>query len=233
MTDMTDPSVLPQHKGHPVPWVTRWTGQTDPSSFRLAMVDGKPHIEYPDGLGIRDQHGVLWMRESLARTGTPEFSQMSTYRQRASMIKRLCQVCGTKIPDGPIKWLIANKMLYTYYDQNGNEFTCTLSPPTCEPCIPLALSLCPHLKKGHMILSVEEWEPYGVFGEAVIARGPGDLVREQAVYKFGHDNKPGFSFQGLLGKQMSVQFTKYSVIEGGDRYSLRPAMVPPAEREMP
>ena len=157
----TDRNDLPQWNGRPVPWVTRWTGEISPTRYDIAR-DENGDFTYIDGQNLRDSGGVLWQREGIGRNGDPDWASVSTYRQRASIAKRLCQVCGKKIPPGSIQWLMP---LDDGYIENGDGRMLTWNPPTCRDCIPLALELCPYLKRnGYQILTVLDYEVWGVMG---------------------------------------------------------------------
>lgn len=160
---MTDPATLPQWNGRPVPWVTRWTGEVNDDKYKVFRENNRLSIGYEDRNENRDEFGVLWKREGLTRAGEPQYAEVNTYRQRAAMNKRMCQVCGSKIDERPIRWLITQDQLHAH--EEGTAIT--RSAPTCSPCIPLARKLCPHLKKGSMILKVLEYDIWGIYGQAI------------------------------------------------------------------
>lgn len=146
--------------GRPVPWVTRWTGEIAPDRYEIASTpDGR--ITYAAGLNNYDPRDpkILWQREGIMRGGEPEWANVSTYRQRAAMRRRLCQVCGTKIADGPIRWLMPPDGLEQYRTPDGEVVNITMSAPTCDGCVDVALNHCPHMVgAGAMILTVEDYE---------------------------------------------------------------------------
>lgn len=166
----TDRNALPQFKGRPVPWVTRWTSEISNSRYDLAFTRKDGHLTYADGNNQYDKHGVLWQREGIGRGGEPDWASVSTYRQKISMERRKCQVCGDKIADGPIHWLMPLDEGYDVFNEGeDNETFLTWNPPTCEGCIPLALELCPHLKRnGYQILKVLDYEVWGVTGLTMV-----------------------------------------------------------------
>jgi hypothetical protein len=164
----TDPNDLPQWHGRPVPWVTRWTGEISPTRYDIAA-DENGDFTYIDGQNLKDAKGILWQREGIGRNGDPDWASVSTYRQRASIAKRKCQVCGNKIKPGSIQWLMP---LDEGYIETGEGGMLTWNPPTCEDCIPLALELCPHLKRnGYQILKVLDYEVWGVMGLTITRIG--------------------------------------------------------------
>jgi hypothetical protein len=224
MTAATDPSTLPQWKNHPVPWVTRWTGEVDSTAPTMSLHRGnmQVHLRYPDGNEDRDDHGVLWKREGILRGGEPQFSELNTYRQRASMNKRLCQVCGKKINARLIRWVVGRRQLIDFENEemfapSGNhlpgEFG-TISPPTCDACIPLATTLCPYLKKeGYAILKVLEYERWGVMGQAVELDVENERYRDHRGAYLSYVN-PTLPLTAIVAYQQCVKFTK-AVFEKG------------------
>lgn len=202
----TPKSILPQWKGRPVPWVTRWSGERIDTPLQVSLSRDGVHLNYEDGQETYDGHGVLWKREGLTRAGEPEYSQMNTYRQRACMSRRKCQVCGAKINERPIRWLVSRAQF---------QEALTMSPPTCSSCIPLALELCPHLKSNpYLILKVLDYEPWGVYGEAVTIdyeTGKGRDLR--GVYVPYAD--PPIDLTAVVAFQQVVQLTKFVVEEEG------------------
>lgn len=214
MTAATDPTTLRQWKGHPVPWVTRWTGEVSDTPTTMSMQRTTMNIvlRYKDGNEDRDDHGVLWMREGITRAGEPQFSEVNAYRQRASMNKRLCQVCGTKINDRPIRWLVARDQLIEF---GGGDFG-TNSPPTCAGCVPLALDLCPHLKaNGHAILKVLDYERWGVMGQAVDVDLEKEKYRDLKGIYLPYDESP-IPLTAIVAHQQVIRFTKFVFEKGFD-----------------
>lgn len=186
-----------------IPWVTRWTGEVvthrpftvHPLENRVMFNDGEDED--------RDGNGVLWRPEGINRSGKPEFSQVNSHRQRACMIKRLCQVCGKKITSEVIRWLMVDMQL----EQMGDGSTCTMSPPTCDDCIPVALALCPALgSRPYVINRVLEYEPWGYSGELALYDKDMQLHRRRdAAIPLGSP-----LLRHMLAKQMVVKFTKFT-----------------------
>lgn len=207
----TPKSALPQHEGRPIPWITRWTGELVRTPYSISVGREDVRLSYEDGNENRDPNGLLWKREGLGRGGSPEYSQVNTYRQRASMRKRLCQVCGSKINERPIRWLMPAEQLNL--DEDGTAITS--SAPTCASCIPLALELCPYLKASdYLILKVLDYEPWGVYGQAVaIDREEGKGRDLRGVY-VPYENPP-IELSAVCAFQEVVRLTKYVVEEEG------------------
>lgn len=190
-----------------VPWVTRWTGDASPQPFQLVssadLPDLPPFVSYPDPRpGDWDNHGILWQREANSPTGEPEFSQVSTIRQRRCMLERRCQVCGDEIPEGPITWV----MLRIQANVRDDGSVTTVSPPTCAPCIPIAMRLCPALRsQDYVTYQVEAYQPWGVMGESAWIKPDGSLGRERnTTVEYG-----GSGVFNVVAKQMVVQFTNF------------------------
>lgn len=204
----TDPSTLPQWKGRPVPHVARWTGEVirEPYSVGYLPGTGNPKFVYQDGNEDR-RYGVLWQREGISRNGEPMYAAVNTYRQRACMDRRKCQICGNKITTPVIHWLmpIGENEGVQWLDDRA----LTTSAPTCDDCIPLALDLCPHLRMhGYEIYKVLEYEPWGVYGEAIDYR---TRQRFQNYVSFTENYGPGFNLGLVLAKQLAVEWTKFSL----------------------
>lgn len=212
MTDpTTNPSTLPQWRGQPVPWVTRWSAENQEHVAYGATPrpDGSLAVSYKGGKGMRDHMGVLWLYEGIRRGGEPEWRRVSTYRQRACMIKGLCQVCGKKIQESPIEWL----MPFDGIEQWSSNVSLTMQPPTCAACIPLALDVCPNLRKrGWMILRVLEFTPWGIYGEVPYLNDEGKLVRTMGAASYTDPEAP---LRGMVARQMVVKLVKYTVKERG------------------
>lgn len=214
----TDPATLVQHHGHPVPWVTRWTDEApqDPIKLSMDLNTNQLWLTYSDGREDREEGtGILWHREGIKRGGRPEFAQVSAYRQRAAMRKCLCQVCGKKIDERPIRWLMAKGQLKIEDEQNA---AITFSPPTCSECIPLALELCPFLRESEAVIcNVLEYRLWGVYGECVLFRhdeGGEPMTKQmQGVYIAYDRDYAGLSKTAVAAKQQVVEFTKFTVEE--------------------
>lgn len=214
----TDPATLPQFRGAPVPWVTRWSSEVQTIKWGVQMRRDGPHLLYQDGMPeYRDEHGVLWQREGLGRHGEPEWSAVNAYRQRKAMLRGLCQICGQKIEDKPIRWLLGIDQV----EEIDPERWITQSPPTCNGCVELSLELCPNLKRyGYMIFKVIDYEIWGVFGEALVRAGlagsrpgPMGLRRIQTGIGYNEDYGALFNLNMVLAKQQIVLWGKHVLEE--------------------
>lgn len=210
----------PVYKGLPVPYVTRWTGDRTTTQYRIgyemelfvAPTGGrKPtprivgqYLSFPDEVPSDRVLGALWQRETETETGQPEFSQVSTPRQRRCMIENLCQVCGDPLGDGPFHWLMPSPQ-FTRLVTHGD----TIAPPVCEDCANRAASWCPALtRQGFERLLVQAMTPVAILGEwahidaqGEIRRGRGDCRLDNAEHLTMH-----------VAKQLVVELHNWKVV---------------------
>lgn len=215
----TDPTALPNFNGRPVPWITRWSGEVQPDAYHYgAALTGDPaagefHVTYPDGKNMRDAKGILWQREGLGRNGEPMWADVSTYRQRAAMTRGLCQVCGTKINTRPFRFLIPVDGMERF----DADTLVTMQPPVCEECVPLALRLCPALKRdGYQLLKVLDYTLWGVMGQVTFYESAESGFRKmQGTVSFEDLEKYGATFRldHVMAQQMVVQIGKHVIEE--------------------
>lgn len=204
----TPPDSLIQYQGRPVPWVTRWSGEVNEEPYSLSIISGpKLRVGYKTGVENREESGLLWQKEGINRAGEPQYSQINTYRQRMCMAKTLCQVCGKRINDHPIEWLMPRESL-----DLSDDGALTFSPPTCAACIPTALSLCPYLKTHEwivaMVLDYGLWGVYG--GVAVIDQEGGSQLSKGAWVPYGD---PSINMHAVIAKQSVARLNKYVLKE--------------------
>jgi hypothetical protein len=201
---------LIRFKEHVVPWVSRWSGEADTAALGIAKHAKTGHLTLfykdtgdPDDQRDRDEQGVLWSRDGQDRSGFPEFGQVNALRQRTSMLERLCQVCGKKIEDQPIHWLMGPNHLY----QVEGRYV-TMSPPTCSACVSVSKSLCPHLSaQGSRLLLVARYEVWGVYGEATWLENGAMRRNSHAAVSYANPEHP---LCGVLAKQLLVSFTEFT-----------------------
>jgi len=199
------------YKGLQVPWVTRWKKEVNTDAIKTRLVDGELGLFYSDGHEYRDDHGVLWQREGIGRGGEPEFAQVSAHRQRAAMRKGLCQVCGERITDRPIRWLMGASQFTPLRDGTALTF----SPPTCSDCVEVALKACPHLRShDRVVLLVLEYRIWGVFGDMLriapgtTELGPDTRLQRARRVEIAYD-RPDLG--AAVAKQQIVQLTKFTI----------------------
>lgn len=216
---ITPASVLPQWNDRPVPWVTRWTGEVCNDPLQVSIDRAGVHLHYQGGNENRDNMGVLWKREGIGRHGEPQFSEVNTYRQRAAMRHKRCQVCGSKINERPIRWLMGRNQLHVGDVSRpwgvDEDAAITMSAPTCSPCIPLALKVCPHLRSSPwVILKVLEYESWGVYGEAVMIDRETGQGRDLRGVMVSYE-EPQIELTAVAAFQAVVKLTKYVIEEEG------------------
>ncbi|WP_157984777.1 hypothetical protein [Lentzea terrae] len=145
------------------PYITAWSAEQD-----LPCV----LVEWPDrGIGYanellsdRDRHGVLWQQTALRhRVGWPEFTRVRPLRQRRAMELLLCQVCGGPADrnDDGVLWLQRD-----HRDDwpQWPEGMASMEPPVCLTCVPVAMQMCPVLRRGAVLVHVREYQIAGVRG---------------------------------------------------------------------
>lgn len=194
--------------GNVVPWITRWTGEVHPRRVQVTLERVGLVASYGDELpDNRDDRGILWQREGISRTGRPQWAHINTYRQRASVRKGLCQVCGKKIENRPVNWLITKSALMF-----KDDIALTTSAPTCDACIPIALELCPHFLNSDerpLLGKVLEWAPAGVFGTAYVRHPDTGEIEPigEALYPYGSS---AINPQAVIAQQEVVRWIKYT-----------------------
>lgn len=211
----TDPKTLPSFNGRPVPWITRWTGEVIGTPYHLGRDRSGVFTTYGDNIHEDRYNGTLWQREGIKRGGEPQWKQVSTYRQRFAMSRCACQVCGKRIAERPVRFLMPlDGIEIVPPDEFHDEAQAiSIQAPTCEDCIPLALKLCPHLKaKGYQLLKVADYSLWGVYGEVCILKENGRLWRGQTYIEY--DSKsygPDFTMNQVVAKQLVIQLNKWVI----------------------
>lgn len=214
----TDPAVLPQWKGRPVPWAAKWSGEEIPDRLSATILPDGPRVVYPDGNEDRDSYGYLWRREGISRGGEPQFAQLNAYRQRASMRVPRCHVCGARLPRGkPVRWLLPAGGTFRSAD---GQAVLTHSPPTCDGCVPLARRLCPALRaRGSVLLEVRDFRLWGVIGECFTLRpgtpAPAGLTPvKDLVCEYGRSYR-GAGPGNYVARQQVVELVDWTEITAG------------------
>lgn len=186
-----------------VPWVTKWTGeQFDPSQHRahlyrrdeqlyVAYEEEEPADRFLAGRLLNGQgqplpgSDVVWYREGRDKSGSPLFAQVNGRRQASCMLSSRCQVCGATITPtaAGLPWLFSEAQW-----QRVLTFDMTDNPPTCLPCMPVALKLCPHLRSsgarssGAHAAYVARHFAVGVSGDLYSEEGGGMPERGAALF---------------------------------------------------
>ncbi|HEX5405956.1 MAG TPA: hypothetical protein VFX16_27080 [Pseudonocardiaceae bacterium] len=146
-----------------VPYIATWSEEYEPS---LKLVE-RPGI----GLGFadetaadRDRDGVLWNRTvMLPGQGRPRFAVIHPLRQRRVMRRLFCQVCGNPADrdEQGVLWLLPDLR----DSQVGwPEGMIVAEPPVCAACAVLAGRLCPHLRRGNVMVRARRFPLSGVKG---------------------------------------------------------------------
>jgi len=188
-------------QGIPVPWVSRWTGETADAQLRRGWPDGR--LTYRDERPGDRRFGVLWYRNGTGRKGEPEFAEVHTARQLACMTRNLCNVCGTPLsdPDSRIPWLFPGDEWELLTGPANPKIVTT--PPTCRACWPIARRFCPYLRStGAVTATVGTRRPVAAYGDLYDLSGsatPRELnvtlpLTSPARYR-------------LLGKQLVVELS--------------------------
>jgi len=169
-------SDLLTYKGHPVPYITAWSGEHLPLPRVVATRDG---INFDDlAYARRDPAGMLWQPWALREgDGVPEFRTIHGPRQRRAMRRLLCQVCGgpSDLNEQGRLWLLNRQVV------DSPEGEVTTHPPVCLGCAPLAARLCPHLKGNAMAVRVGRVTVDSVLGQLYTRGVPYAVPTEKTV----------------------------------------------------
>ncbi|MEU0881170.1 hypothetical protein ABZ345_21390 [Lentzea sp. NPDC005914] len=145
------------------PYITAWSAEQDLPCVLVERADHR--IGYANELlSDRDRHGVLWQQTALRHgVGRPEFARVHPLRQRRAMELLLCQVCGGPADqnDDGVLWLLRD---HTDDWPQWPEGMASVEPPVCLPCVPVAMRLCPALRRGAVVVRVRECPIAGVRG---------------------------------------------------------------------
>lgn len=140
--------LLPRHGNLPIPWVTRREGEFNSASFspRWSIVTSPPwsgEWAITDLPGCeRDDQGIWWSPAVGDRNGRPEFSQVHDLRQRSAMDHLRCQVCGLRVKDDPLPWIVEDSGI-----DERNDLIVTANPPLHTDCAAAALTYCPAMRR--------------------------------------------------------------------------------------
>ncbi|SHN24106.1 hypothetical protein [Streptomyces yunnanensis] len=155
-----------EQSGLTVPFVTAWEyeKQLFPKLGIRVTHEGGPHLTFADENPMdRDQHGVLWVRQGLARgKGKALFPKVHAFRQRRAMFDLLCQVCGGQTIEESFE-----RQLYVMNSAKGTpikEGELTTAAPVCQGCAPEAAMSCPRLKDRYVAAYADYNYPWGVAG---------------------------------------------------------------------
>lgn len=105
----------------------------------------------------RDRNGVLWCRVGISPGhGRPDFGRVHPQRQRRTMLRLLCQVCGGPADqtEQGVLWLIRD--FRDDWPGWPNKMGVT-EPPICLPCVRTSLDRCPALHKGAVTIRARRY----------------------------------------------------------------------------
>ncbi len=145
------------------PYITAWSEEQEPPVLLVERPEGG--IAYQDEvMADRDSNEVLWFRTPFRPGhGRPVFGQIHPLRQRRTMRRLLCQVCGgpADCSENGVLWLLKDHRedWPTWPDGMG-----VTEPPVCVPCVRLSLRLCPALRKGAVLVRAHSFLVSGVHG---------------------------------------------------------------------
>lgn len=219
-SELTDPVTgRPVWRGLPVPWLTQWSAehQTSRQLTFYGLPDGGVMVGYegakdkPIGgalAGLREQRdevGLLWYEHSPGQgEGEPLFAQVHATRQRACMVERRCQVCGSALPSTDATTFLEPD---TEPLRAGKPHT-TLTAPCCRTCIPVAMRLCPaQRRRPRVVVSAESYRPHSAYGDLYRLQD-GKLTREPSRVPLASD-----LVSGLLAKQLWIRMIDYTIEE--------------------
>ncbi|MXQ65467.1 hypothetical protein GQ466_15660 [Actinomadura rayongensis] len=192
--------------GAVVPYITAWSSE---QALPSPVVHRNRGIAYADESPVdRDQDSVLWARMSASPgVGRPQFKRIHVLRQRRSMRKLLCQVCGEpKVvrPDGTLFLLSQDEYDFAPWP----EPVLTSNPPVCPPCARLSVGVCPHLRRHFVVIRARAFALAGVRGNLHVPALPHPVpVRAYTAY-YGDP-----ALRWTKASQLLMRVTDYDVID--------------------
>lgn len=145
-----------------VPYITAWSSE---KKQRTTLVVRRSRLAYSDEHPLdRDKFGTLWRRVGISPgVGKPEYGAVHSLRQRRTMLRTLCQVCGgpaDQTRDG-VLWLMGRA---EYEREPWPTPIESPHPPVCLSCALRAVQLCPHLRGHYTAIRVQRFHLSGVYG---------------------------------------------------------------------
>ncbi|MCD0452230.1 hypothetical protein LO762_23995 [Actinocorallia sp. API 0066] len=190
-----------------VPYITAWSSE-ETSPVVVVVRGGR--IAYADERAEdRDGSGVLWTRIGFSPgVGVPEFKSVHFFRQREAMRRLLCQVCGTPCGKSGL-WMLSREE-YESADGPWPAPVMTAHPPVCPGCVERSARLCPHLRRGYVVLRPRRVAPAGFSGMLYRPTRAGLAPSDATI---AH-NDPRTRW--LRATQLHVQLEDYDVIGLGN-----------------
>ena len=127
--------------GHDVPWVTSWTGEAHLGIGRCFTVNGRPALRQADAPGL----------------GKPQYSKNHLVRQRLSVIRMLCPMCGEPTAEDDRWTQVAKPVAAGALRRKGLALPADIDDdrvlldagaiaPLHKRCVDRSLRHCPHLR---------------------------------------------------------------------------------------
>ena len=134
---------LPHYSGLPVPWIALWEGEQIGPDMEVGA-DGSVRPA-PGSKHIRKEFGLWCITTPDNRTGKPDFGSTQSRRQRESMQRMICQICGRtpRQSRSTHLWVVPNEAQHRELWENGSRLM--LNAPVCPSCLEFAETVCPHL----------------------------------------------------------------------------------------
>ncbi|WNI14692.1 hypothetical protein [Actinacidiphila sp. ITFR-21] len=153
-----------------VPYITAWSSE---ETLRTTLTAHRNRLGYEGEHPLdRDKFGILWRRIGISPgVGTPEYGAVHSLRQRRTMLRTLCQVCGgpaDQTRDG-VLWLMGRA---EYERAPWPAPIESPHPPVCLNCAVQAIRLCPHLRDHYIAVRVRRFHLSGVYGALYVPTLP-------------------------------------------------------------
>ncbi|WP_062209457.1 hypothetical protein [Streptomyces sp. NBRC 109706] len=189
-----------------VPYIAQWSEEHVEQPVVIGRAGG---IAYADEVvQDRDGGGVLWSRFGMRPgRGRPEFGKVHGLRQRRTMRRLLCQVCGDPADenDDGVLWLLGED---PDDPDSWPEKLETSHPPLCLPCAATSVRLCPHLSKHYAALRVRDFHLAGVWGALYRAGFPLPVKSEAAGVSFDDPR-----VRWVRASQLIMRLDMYTVVD--------------------
>lgn len=166
-----------------VPYITAWSSE---QSQAATLIHRYGRLGYADEHPLdRDRFGILWRRVGISpRVGKPEFGRVHSLRQRRTMLRVLCQVCGGPADEtrAGVLWLLGRA---EYQQDPWPAPIETMHPPVCLPCALQAIRLCPHLRDHYVALRAQLFDLTGVYGARYVPTATGPTMIDAESHDIG------------------------------------------------
>jgi hypothetical protein len=167
-----------------VPYIVTWSEEQELPTRIIESPRGG--IGFADEvIADRDRNGVLWTRmSSCAGRGRPKFAAMHPLRQRRAMRRLFCQICGRPADQDErgVLWVLPDRPDGRADWPNGKW---VVEPPICRPCAPIAVRLCPALRRGYIVVRVGNAPICGVKGLTYRSTGSAPAIVEDEMVAIG------------------------------------------------